>query len=400
MIVLSGADLVLPDRIIGGGSLVLDGGRILEVGHWPRSSGGAVHFDLPGHYIVPGFIDVHVHGVEGTDTLDGADAVGMIARRLPRYGVVAFCPTTIACAPAALRGVLAAVRQCRAHPAGASARVLPAHLESNFINSMFRGAQPADCLRLPPDGRRGAGAGEAAREYGGAEILTEIEAAAPDVGIVTLAPELPGALELVRRLVAAGQRVSLGHSGADFDQARAAIEAGARHATHLFNRMRPLHHRDPGLAGAVLESEEIAAEIICDAYHVHPAMVRAAVAAKHPSRVMAVTDGSAGAGLTPGSRVSLGGRPVVVRETATFLEDGTLAGSILTMDEAFRRLVTRMRFSPVQAALMCATTPARELGLHGHGVISDGAVADLTVLDPHFRVVQTYIDGVLVHTAL
>jgi N-acetylglucosamine-6-phosphate deacetylase len=398
MIVLSGADLVLPDRIIGAGCLVLEGGRILEVGARPRTPGGGVHLDLHDHYVVPGFIDVHVHGVAGTDTLDGGEAVATIARRLPRFGVVAFCPTTVACAPPALRQVLEAVGRCRAHPPATAARVLPAHLEGNFIDPEFKGAQPAECLRLPP-ARRGAPGGPAAGDtFTGADILAEIDAAAPDVGIVTLAPELPGALELIRRLVAAGHRVSLGHSGADFDEARAGIEAGARHATHLFNRMRPWSHRAPGLAGAVLESEDVAAEIICDAYHVHPAVVRAAVAAKHASRVMAITDGSAGAGLPPGSRVSLGGRAVTVGESATFLEDGTLAGSILTMDEAFRRLVTRMRLSPVQAALMCATTPARELGLHGHGVVGEGAVADLTVLDRHFRVVQTYIDGSLVHT--
>ena len=148
-------------------------------------------------------------------------------------------------------------------------------------------------------------------EFSGSEILAEIERARPDVGIVTLAPELDGAIDLVRWLAERGHRVSLGHSGATFDEALAAITAGACHATHLFNRMPPLDHRAPGLAGAVLQTDEVAAEIICDGFHVHPALVRAAIAAKRPSRVMAITDATAAAGLPPGSRARLGGRPIL-----------------------------------------------------------------------------------------
>src|SRR6185369_9234653 len=144
----------------------------------------------------------------------------------------------------------------------------------------------------------------------GRDVLAAIEQAQPDVGIVTLAPELPGGIDLVRTLVAAGHRVSLGHSGADFDVAVAAIEAGARHATHLFNRMTPLQHRAPGLAGAVLARDDVAAELICDGFHVHPAMSRVAIAAKGPSRVMAITDATAGAGLPVGSTAHLGGRTI------------------------------------------------------------------------------------------
>jgi N-acetylglucosamine-6-phosphate deacetylase len=172
--------------------------------------------------------------------------------------------------------------------------------------------------------------------------------------------------------------------------------AGARHATHLFNRMTPLNHREPGLAGAVLESDDIAAEIICDGVHVHAAAVRAAVAAKGPSKVMAITDGTAGSGLKPGDRAVIGGRPITLRDAA-YLDDGTLAGSVLTMDRAFRILVEKMGFTLMDAAQMCATTPARELGLHGCGVLAPGAVADFVVLDEELRVVQTYIAGVLHH---
>jgi N-acetylglucosamine-6-phosphate deacetylase len=287
--------------------------------------------------------------------------------------------------------VLAAVRRARIEPAARSARVLPAHLESNFINPEFAGAQPLACLRFPPASRR-AGSGD----YNAADLLAEFARARPDVGIITLAPELDGALPLVRDLVRDGHRVSLGHSGATYEEAIAAVAAGARHATHLFNRMPPLGHRQPGLAGAVLHSDELAAEIICDGRHVHPAMLRLAVAAKTPARVMAITDGTAGAGLPPGSRATLGRRTITVRDAA-YLDDGTLAGSVLTMDQAFRTLVTAVGLSPVDAATLCSTTPAREMGLQGHGVLAPGSVADMTVLDRSFQVVRTYVGGRLAY---
>ncbi|MGE5243479.1 MAG: N-acetylglucosamine-6-phosphate deacetylase [Betaproteobacteria bacterium] len=406
MIVLSGADLVLPDRMLSPGTLVIDGDRIADVrpGTTPGGAPGPP-FAFHGHYIVPGFIDVHVHGVEGTDTLDGGSAVAAIAGRLPRYGVTAFCPTTVACAPGALRTLLAGVRAARETPPDRAARVLPAHLESNFVSPEYRGAQPARCLRLPRQaldrgrpGTVGPGAAAPGDDFNASEILDEIERAAPDVGIVTIAPELDGALDLIGWLLARGHRVSLGHSAATFEEGLAAIAAGASQATHLFNRMPPLGHRAPGLAGAVLQSEEIAAEVICDGFHVHPALVRATVAAKRPSRVMAITDGTAASGMPVGRRTVLGGQPITVGPSSALLDDGTIAGSVLTMDRAFQMLVGRVGLSLPDAAALCATTPARELGLVGHGLLVPQAPADLVVLDAQLAVVQTYVAGQLVYS--
>ena len=388
MIYLADADIVLPDRILSSGTLVLEDGRIAAILSEPRApSPHDVHFDLRHHLVVPGFIDVHVHGVEGTDTLEGPGAIATIAGRLTRHGVTAFCPTSIACTPDDLRTLLAGVREARLSPRSGSARVLPAHLESNFINPEYRGAQPLSCLRSPT------GAGEEG-EFTGREILAEIEAARPDVGIITIAPELDGAIPLIRDLVAHGHHVSLGHSGASFDQAFEGFAAGARQATHLFNRMPPVNHRSPGLAGAVLAHDDVCAEIVCDGVHVHPSMVRVALAAKGVSQVMAITDGTAGSGLPRGARARLGGRGITVTEAA-YLDDGTLAGSVLTMDRAFALLVSMMRLSPVEAATVCATTPARALGLQGFGVIAENAVADLVVLSSDLKVVQTWIGGEL-----
>ena len=181
-------------------------------------------------------------------------------------------------------------------------------------------------------------------------------------------------------------------SGASYEQALEGIAAGARHATHLFNRMTPLAHRAPGLAAAVLDHEDVAAEVICDGVHVHPAMIRLAVAAKQPSRIMAITDGTAGSGLPRGARARIGGRPITVGDAA-YLDDGTLAGSVLTMDRAFARLVSGMGIPLAAAATICATTPARALNLQGFGVISPGSVADLVVLEKDLQVRQTFVAG-------
>jgi N-acetylglucosamine-6-phosphate deacetylase len=390
LIVIAAGDIVLPDRLVRGGSLVVDGTRIVAIHAQPRTAPeGAVTIDARDRYVVPGFIDVHVHGIGGHDSLDPGDALDRIAARLPRYGVTAFCPTTVACAPDALARVLDQLRSARAAPAPGSARMLPAHLESNFINPDYAGAQPAGCLRLPPASQPS----NASTDFSANDILAVIRAFRTEVGIVTLAPELPGGIDLLRSLVSAGHRVSLGHSAADFETANAAFDAGAAHATHLFNRMPPLGHRSPGLAGAVLAREDVAAELICDGFHVHPAIGRMAIATKGVAKMIAITDGTAGSGLPIGSSARLAGRPIHVRDQGAFLDDGTVAGSTVTMDRVFGTIVHGFRRSVVDAAVMCSTTPARELGLRDRGVIAEQAIADIVVLDRAFDVEKTFIEG-------
>jgi len=387
---LSGAHLVLPDRLETGRTLVVEDGRITDIVAGPREVGeGETRVHLPDCFILPGFVDVHVHGIAGLDVLDGPSGVAGVAARLPRHGVTAFCPTSIACAPRTLGGFLSAVGDARRTMSPTSARVLGAHLESNFINPSFAGAQPQDCLRTPA----AALAGEPANGgFSGTEILELIDRYCADIAILTLAPELDGGVALIQHAVREGIRVSLGHSGATFEQGQAAIQAGARHATHLFNRMPAMTHREPGLAGAILASEDVAAELICDGHHVHPAILRTAIAAKGVSRVMAITDGTAGSGLPVGARTTLGGRPITVSEVAR-LDDGTLAGSVATMDRVFACLVTQCGLDVREAAHICSTTPARELGLVGFGVLTPGCVADLTVINANYAPVQTWIGG-------
>ena len=394
---LTGADVVFPDRVAAGHTLVIEDGRVAAVSSGLRSVGdGERRVDLTGCVILPGFVDVHVHGVLGRDVQDGPGAIAAIARDLPAFGVTAFCPTTVACEPSTLTAVLHEVAALRAQPEPRAARVLPAHLESNFISPDFAGAQPTTCLRQVP-ARNDVGSRfskttpdvvSAVSAWDGADILAVIEACRPDVGIMTVAPELTHALTLIRDLADAGIIVSIGHSAATYEQSLLAIAAGARQATHLYNRMTPLAHRDPGMVGAVLATDDVAAELISDGFHVHPAAMRAAVRAKGASRIMAITDGTAGSGLPRGAHAHLGGRRLTVGDVAR-LDDGTLAGSVLTMDKAFACLAGAAGAGLVDAARMCATTPARELGLDGLGVIAEGAIADLVVLDAGLGVRQT-----------
>jgi N-acetylglucosamine-6-phosphate deacetylase len=190
--------------------------------------------------------------------------------------------------------------------------------------------------------------------------------------------------------------VSIGHSGATYEQAIDAIAAGVTHATHLFNRMTPLSHRAPGVPGAVLHSEAVRAELICDGFHVHPALLRMAIRAKGIDGVMAITDGTAGSGLPVGSCAKLGGRKIIVTERTAELEDGTLAGSVLTMDGAFRVLVGKVGLSVVEAARLCSTTPAEQLRLAGMGALVPGNLADFVILDRDtLRVRSTFINGIV-----
>lgn len=399
-LVIAGVDVVLPDRVLERSSLVIEHGLIADIVEherpWPSTT---VVEDGREHYAVPGFVDVHVHGFGGVDVLDGPHAVREVARLLPGRGVTAFCPTSVACDDSRLERFLTAVAAARHQPDPGAARVLPAHLESNFISPEYAGAQPLDLLLVPPPGVANdhvqgpppptlAGTGEAQR------ILDVLERFRPDVAIVTVAPEIERGMDLVRWLAARGWIVALGHSAATFDQAMDAIDAGARQATHLFNRMPPMSHRAPGLVGAILSSSSVTAEIICDGHHVHPAVVRAVVAAKGLHKVMAISDGTAGSGCAKGTTVNLGGRPIVVGDQACFLPDGTtLAGSRAAMDDAFGFLVGPVGLSPIQAAYLCSTSACRHLGMRGFGVIGPRAPADLALLDRRFRVARTMVAG-------
>jgi N-acetylglucosamine-6-phosphate deacetylase len=322
--------------------------------------------------VLPGFIDVHVHGGAGHDTMDGEDGVLGLARFHARKGTTALCPTTVTSEVSSLERALGGVARAAARPPeGVSARVLGAHLEGPFISEARLGAQPRHARR--PD----------------RALLERLLAAGP-VSLVTLAPELEGALELVAHLRERDIRASLGHSDAGLEAARAAYASGARGATHLFNAMSGVHHRSPGLAVAALETEGAFLELILDGHHVHPALLDLTLRAAR-GRVVLVTDAIRAAGLGDGE-TDLGGQRVTVREGRATLASGTLAGSVLTLDRALANAVTA-GLALERAAELLSRNPADYLGRPDLGRFAPGARGDAVVLSDDLVLARVLVGG-------
>ena len=332
--------------------------------------------------IVPGFIDLHVHGAAGSDFMDGtSQAVETIARYHAGNGTTALAATTLSASHADIIRAIGAIAMTASASPASAAEIVAVHLEGPWINPMRKGAQDPASLRSP--------------DIGEAE---EFLAAAPHLRwIMTIAPELEGVHPLIERFK---DRVlfSVGHSDASFGTTLAAFEWGARHVTHLFNAMSPMHHREPGVAGAALISEQVSAELIADGIHIHPAVLRYFSSALR-GRACLVTDAIRACGMPPGI-YELYGHGVTVDEGGARLPDGTLAGSVLTMMDAVRNMV-ELAGLPLEMALPMATeVPARILGLSDRkGRIEPGMDADLVVITPDLRISRTFVRGQEVHPA-
>jgi N-acetylglucosamine-6-phosphate deacetylase len=359
--------IATPDALLRG-RLVIDGARIAEVVGRPVADDAWRAGDAP--LFLPGFVDLHVHGGGGADTMQAGLSIDTIARTHARHGTTALLATTMTAPRHEIEAALAALASaCRTRTAGA-ARVLGVHLEGPYISPDKLGAQPD--FALAPS----------------AQDILALHAIAP-LRVVTLAPEQPGAMEVVGALVAAGIRVQIGHSAADYDIACAALQRGAGSFTHLFNAMSALHQRAPGVVGAALAHAE-RAELIPDLLHVHPGAIRAALRAI--PQLYCVTDSTAAAAMPDGD-YTLGRHRVTKCLGGVRLADGTLAGSTLTMDQALRNLVFALELPLVQAAQRTATHAARWLGLEDRGVLAPGAWADVLQLDAQLRLKRVWIEG-------
>jgi len=369
----------IPDAVI-----VVDSGVITEVG--PRSHivapAGARVVRAEGRTLVPGFVDVHIHGAGGHDVMEGdAAALATVAKTVARHGTTSLVATTVTASDDRTCRALEQIAQfIEAQPkgggSGASAEYLGIHLEGPFISHARRGVHPAEWIAPP--------SAQALQRY--------TQAARGHAKILTLAPELPGALELVDAARQSGLRVALGHTDATYAQAQAAIERGASHAVHVFNAMRPFSHRETGVLGAVLTSPQVAAEVIADGVHVDDPAIRLLLTAKGAERTLLVSDGTAATGM-PDGNYRLGPFEVTVSGGVCRNAEGRLAGSTLTLDRALRHIVALG--VPLRDALrMCTLNPARALGLDSRkGVLAPGADADFVLLGTDLKVSGVFLRG-------
>lgn len=380
MLYFHNAILCTPSHTLSHGSLLIDRGRIITLGETnnltaPRD---VEVFDCSGLVLAPGFIDLQLNGGFGLDFTQNPEAIWSVAAQLPRYGVTAFLPTIITSPPETIQRALQVLRQ-GPPPGFRGATPLGLHLEGPFLNPGKKGAHNPAYIRPPS--------------------LEAIHGWTPENGVrlVTLAPELPGALEVIQELVQRGVTVSAGHSLATYEQAMTAFAAGVTCGTHLFNAMPPLGHREPGLAAALLTHPAAATWLIADGIHVHPAMVALAWASKGSGGLALVTDGMAALGM-PAGDYALGDFNVHVDSTSARLADGTLAGSIITTDASLRYLMQFTGCSLPEALTTLTNTPARLAHIANKGELRSGMNADLVLLTPQGEVKATVVAGEMVYS--
>jgi N-acetylglucosamine-6-phosphate deacetylase len=382
---LRGARLIDAVSDVPARDITVEDGMIASVGDMAdpavadQVDGHGTVVDVSGMIVTPGFIDVHTHGGGGHNlhTTD-PDEICAYAHWAPTTGVTSFLigvvGTPDAMPLAQLRAAAQAIGQC-----ASGAQPLGIHLEGPYISEKRRGAHPLAWLRTPSE----------------EETLALLEAAGGHLRMVTLAPELPNAAAMIRRLVEAGVTVSIGHTDASYEQAQEAIGLGATHATHCCNAMRPLHQRDPGPLGAVAEARTVRGDIIADGVHVHPVMVRLLVRLLGPERTVLITDALAGAGMRNAVFEFAGQRAQVVGGAAR-LANGTLTGSVLTMDQALRNVLEMAGVSLQEAIGMLTYNPAQAIGVSGRTArLAPGFSADLVLLDSTLRPQATICGGLV-----
>lgn len=355
-----GGRLVLDDRVAGG-RITIDDGRIAAIDLDDEAGAG-------GAYLAPGFVDVHVHGWGGHDAMGDPAALDGMARRLLRRGVTSFLPTAVTAPLGELVAFAERVRTWLPDAPADGAEPLGFNLEGPFLADARRGAHDPTCLRSPVDFDR-----------------EELEPLIDGLRLLTIAPELPGATDLIRWLRDRGVVTSIGHSAATFDEARAGYEAGAMSTTHLFNAMTGIDHRAPGVAVAALLDDAAYVELIADGIHVHPALWPLITRLKPPDRLLLVSDAIALAGIGDG-RGRIGGLEVeVVGQRVTLVGTSTLAGSVIALDTAVRNVVASG--VPLPAAVAAGSrNPLALLGISDRGRIAVGQRADLVELDPGLRI--------------
>lgn len=388
---IHGGDVYTPDGVIPDGAVLVDGTRIRDVG--PRTqvvqrlagvTAARPELDVGGGIIVPGFIDLQVNGAGGRLLSEEptVEIVKIMSGALPRFGCTSFLPTIVTSSTARTVEALQAVEGARVDRNG-GARVLGAHVEGPFINPERRGVHLRELIRPPSI----------------EELHRFLSEGSKRIIILTLAPEMPGASELISEARRLGLTVSIGHSNASYDEVACAAALGATMATHLFNAMAPLGSREPGTVGGVMQLDGLVAGLIADAIHVHPASLSLAARTKGPGGIFLVSDAMSPIG-TDMTEFQLNGRRVVVKDGQCRTEDGTLAGSVLTMDGAVRTMHFQAGVPLADVIRMATLTPAQSIGIaDSKGSLEIGKDADVVVLAPDLTVQATVVEGDLDYTA-
>lgn len=372
-LILTNAKIVLPDRIITG-AILLNDGKIKKIyeGSMVGELGG---IDVEGRYIVPGFIDVHIHGAGGADAMDNTEeALRTISKFIAQHGTTSFLATTLTSSKEILKEVLEKIGKLQNENIE-GATIFGAHMEGPYFDVQYKGAQNDKYIK--PAGIK--------------EIEEYLNVKPGLVKLFSMAAKGEGALESIKFLKENGVVVSVGHSGVSFEEVQAAVKAGISHSTHTYNGMKGFTHREPGVVGAVMLNDSVNAEIIFDKIHVHPEAVRLLIKTKGVDRVVCITDAMCATGL-PDGNYKLGELDVYVRDgQARLISNDALAGSVLTMDKAFKHLI-ELGYSLFDAVKMTSTNAAKEFGLNA-GVLQEGKDADIVLLNPDYSVEMTIVKG-------
>ncbi|MBD8016224.1 N-acetylglucosamine-6-phosphate deacetylase [Planococcus wigleyi] len=363
------------------GDILLEGGKISRVAEKIEAQAD-VHIDATGKNwtAFPGFIDVHIHGAAGHDAMDATpEAVKGLAGVLPKEGTTSFLATTMTQSDEAISAALKNIRDFQMEDG--QAEMLGVHLEGPFISDKRAGAQPIEHIVEP--------------SYPLFQKWQKLSG--NQIRLVTLAPETTNGLAFIKNLAEDGVIASIGHSDGTLEEVQAAVRAGASHVTHLYNQMSPFHHRNPGVVGASLTEKGLTVEVIADFIHSHPTSVELAFRQKGAERLILITDAMRAKGLAPGV-YDLGGQDVQVTRKDARLADGTLAGSILTMDAAIRNVQSITGCSLNELVSMTSANAAKELGLSNKGSLQEGTDADVAILDDSFTVQLTICRGTIAYT--
>lgn len=358
--------------------LIVDDGKIVDIVKGDEKVEAEI-VDANGGYVCPGFINLHIHGAEGHDVMDGTEeTIRALAKFSAKHGTTSFLPTTVTGSVEGTRKSLEATKNVM-EKGYEGAHILGVHLEGPFIDHEYKGAQLPQYIQRP-----------SIENY-----LKLVEGFEDIVKLITLAPEKEGAKELIKYLKEKGVTVSMGHTGADYDTCMEAFEWGVSHVTHCYNGMVSLHHRNPGVIGAAFDKGDITIELIADLIHIHPAMLRLAIGAKGSGRTALVTDSMAATGLGDGKYV-LGEKEVWVKDGIARIAAGNLAGSTLTHDEALRNIV-EIGIPLEDGITMLSTTPAEVIGVDDHkGRIEKGYDADIVILDRDLQIDKVFVGGKLI----